>query len=852
MPDLLPGPYRLELRQYATPGDPASGEIAFPVITAITISRATPSTPPGGPSTATVTTVRAPLPPLQPTVTGLILGRNSDNRAVRLPSSAGTYAITGTFTEPSIEINGSTTVPNPSQGNSVAVIDPAAVAAAGTTGMVPYTFSNVPAGAHELTIATTPAAAMTGYTLDGSPTRSFAADIGVVAGPNFTYTVSDVQLRIQFPTGTYPDITTMRLTSPTGQAVYGTGAPTTVATFDDETDELIFEGVAPELGDFKLDFDDALHAPVSQANVSVAPDLDGNATFVSTFDLRPTPAGDMGRLRGSVAQRNTATDSTGLQAGGSITVTRTSGLGACAAPTPCNVTVVPGMTEYQIDLAPGSYSVVTAQTDFQSQTVNVTVNAGQIRPQDLSISRYATFTFTITNDPLPTNTTMVLSDGTPAVYTGTTAPAAGGGTAYTFKVPAQTPGGVQKYYTGAAAAPGFQTRNLPNDLDSYAPEIGSTTTVTPFGLTARSFTVTVNTAPSGPAPAGTEVVARFGGLAFPDVVAPFTFSSAAIPTLPLAGIGTAVADAPGHRANSATIPESGSPSPIAIAPVVTVSGTITKPAGTATLPLGTKVTATAPGMAPIEANVTVDPLPGGTGNGSYTLTGLDVGLDLAGVPESKAWTIVYDVVGVGRFTDTVNVTPTSASSVPLSFTPELQSVNVVFTVTGTANGSVDVTFSGETKPVTPSPAGTPVSFTALENETALGYTVDGPGYLTVAPGTVVFAANRANTPVAVPITVRPSITGTVSSGPPSNSNVNNATVRVCPVSAPAMCAAGPTAPADTTNNSGVFVIPELVPEGTYRLWAVGPGGGTPPDGFATLTVAANRSYTLSPSTIVLD
>src|SRR5690606_6089069 len=57
---LLPGQYRLEVRRYATPGDPASGQVAFPTIVIVTVD-------PSIEGATSRVVVRAPLPSLAPT-----------------------------------------------------------------------------------------------------------------------------------------------------------------------------------------------------------------------------------------------------------------------------------------------------------------------------------------------------------------------------------------------------------------------------------------------------------------------------------------------------------------------------------------------------------------------------------------------------------------------------------------------------------------------------------------------------------------------------------------------------------------------------------------------------------------
>lgn len=328
---------------------------------------------------------------------------------------------------------------------------------------------------------------MTGYTLDGvNPKPMPVADSGTVTGPPFVMKVPNVELRIPITPGDYPGISAITLKSPTDG---NTWSHVYTGTLDEATDVITFQNVAPEIGAFRLSFSDQLHADVVDRPVLVPLDL--VAPYSVTTPI-VTTTGDLGRLQGTVTQRNDGVSNSGLQTGGAITINRTSVLGSCG--TPCNVPVTNGMTNYQIDLLPGSYEVVTTQSDFQTQRVNVVVPGGRFTPQNLSISKFATFNFIFTNNPLPPGTTMVLSDGV-TNYPSTTAFDSGTGrTTFTFKVPAQTATGTQKTYVGTASAPGYATRTLPAVDDVYSPEIGSVTTPAAITLAPRVIDVNVTNA----------------------------------------------------------------------------------------------------------------------------------------------------------------------------------------------------------------------------------------------------------------------------------------------------------------------------------------------------------------------
>ena len=846
--NLFPGSYQLQVREFraVAPFD----EIAFPVITNIVINKADPLT-----SAPSVTTVEAPLPLLAPSITGEIQGRNSNGQPILLPATAAAYTVTGNFDQP--VLNGDPIVPDPAPGSSTATINTGAA----STGTVAYSFTNVAVGEHQLTLSVDPTA-LKGYTLaPGTATQTLTVlSPGTTDGPDFQLTVKNVDFKVTLRPGDYPSLRstglpptgTMRLESPTGEEYGNFIADPTSVTFDDATDTITFANVAPETGDFLLDVVDDLHLDLTDSPVQVAPDLDGDATFVSSDIIAPLPSPNTGRLMGAAEQRDSSIGApSNLAAGATITISRTSAAGDCAVP--CNVPFNGG--QYSYDLAPGSYEVATAQTDYQTQRVNVNVTGGVIITQDVSISKLATVAFTVNNVPLPTGTTVALSDGV-TNYPSTTS-LSGAKTVYTFKVPAQTPTGVQKHYVGTANAPGFGQVTLPAVGDTYAPQIGSATSAS-ITLAPRTFTVDVTTPGAGALPADLSVIARFGGSAFPGsgTTPPFEFSSASIPTLPISGTGNAVADGTGFRANSAVIPESTAPTVnISILPTVTVTGTVTKPSGLAALPAGTKVTATAPGMASIEATVAVD---AGTGNGSYSLSGLDLGLDLAGLPQTKTWTITYDAVGVGKHIRTTDVSSTSSTDVTLDLVPVPQTIPVTFNVKA-ANPSGAVTIVLSTNPASPNVTVTPTAAgangTPVINlpETLIGtpvtYTVDGgTGYI-AHPGGTITPTTRSAITEPVTIVKRPPITGTVVAGTPAAA-VDNAKVRICPVvtPTPANCTNSTQIVNDVnTNNSGAFTFNALVPQGTYHVWA-DKGSNS---GYVVLTVNADRSFTLSNTTITL-
>lgn len=287
--------------------------------------------------------------------------------------------------------------------------------------------------------------------------------------------------------------------------------------------------------------------------------------------------------------------------------------------------------------------------------------------------------------------------------------------------------------------------------------------------------------------------------------------------------------------------------------MVTVSGSIN-------LPVGAQVKASFPGATASDElfGVVVDD-PDAAVLNEYSIAGLDVGLTLGGIPEPRVWTISYDVLGTGTYTSTVNVTSTSPASVPLNITVAAQPITVNFVVSGPATGgNVSVTFSGETVnnvDATPGPTTVPITF--LENETALGYTVDGVDFL-LETGVVPLGANRLPRNQPVTLVARPPVAGLVQTA--AAAPVDNADVRVCAIVAPpappppppppTMCNPASALASGSTNGSGVFTISNLsnVPAGTYHVWAKKGGD----EDFVVLTVNPTRTLTWpSGSTITI-
>ena len=557
--------------------------------------------------------------------------------------------------------------------------------------------------------------------------------------------------------------------------------------------------------------------------------------------------------------RNSPTSTVSLDAGATITFTGASAGASCLVPAPeCVINANAGA--YTIDLEPGSYNIVTSLAGYQPQTLaGVTVTGGVINNRNVQISKLASIAVTIVNTPLPTGTTVTLLDVTSPDPDSNNPPTAGvaSGNTFTFTNLEPTP----KRYRVVVKAAGYATQTLPSTVDHYAPVIGeafpasSSHPLANVELAPRVVTVTVN---GGTPPAGTVVSLRFGALTFTDNAAPFSFSSADLPTLPLDEVGVVRVVAPDHRGAKATAPvPSTAAIPVTISPLAVVNGTITKPAGLAALPAGTTVVASSPGMTNVEAPVTVT----AGGDGTFTLEGLDNGTDGAGDPAGRDWTVSYSALRAGVDDSMVTVDSSctaTGTACPLpAITPVPRDIDVTFNVTAAEPaGSVSITLNTSTTTATPTAAGANSSPVIKIKETLIGstisYTVTGAGYQTHSGGSITVPESLSAITEPVTVVRRP-ITGTVRTGGASPVPVAGASVRVCAAPPNSLCAAGTIAPdVLSAATTGSFTIPSVIPAGTYRIWATRATPTPALSGWVSLTINANGTYTLTNSTITVN
>ena len=780
---LFPGEYTLEIRKFDSVL--TTEEIAFPVITRVVIERAVAGVP-------TTTVVRAPLPALQPSVSGSILGQNQNGDAVELPGSGVTYVVTSTYDEPAIEINGTTTVPDPNAGNATAQINLAGASA----GTVEYTFRNMPIGVHHVTLAgsTQTALLAKGYTLLPPGSGDTVVDgSGVMQGPDFTFRVPNVTLTAQLTSGDYPGLTNLTnlLTAPSGR--------TYVGQFDETNDRLTFTQVAPETGKFLLDFNDALHLPVDNFELEVHPDTDGEPRTASA--LVPTTA-TLGRVTGSASQRDTAASTTPL--GGGATITLTGGGKSFTFTVPTGGSA----STWQLDVPPATYQLVTARLGYTTQTQNnVVVTAGTVRPNtNVQVEKLATLTVTLSNGTSVTSPVVTLRPPSGPLIAGAAGTAGGQPTA-TFTVPVGT-------YTIVVSADDYRQTDITPTVN-----LGIGVVATRSVALARLLSVSV----AGP---GTATVKVFDNDAdtTPITVGPkttttsFEFSAG----LPASGDVRVQVEATGYRTQRVTAAFALDQSlSVVMLPNVTVTGVITNPSGTVLT--GNKV------AGGITATSDATTLTGQVDtNGNYTIAGVGVGP----TGQNRVWTINYDRNGVGASsgTDTITITGASANQITgpsIKVTP--RTVKVTFTVRSDVSGTppiVGALVTVGSLPAVPTVTGGTVSVNVPENSTNLAWAVSATDHVT-KNGTIIEFPNRND--FSVPVTLVSRARTLTVREKDTDVGIDAATVTICPADTAdvTVCAVAATSIGTTTTASagpptvagGLLEFLSPLAEGSYRIIA---------------------------------
>lgn len=403
---LLPGTYKLEIRRFATPGDPSSAQVAFPAITSIVIGNSVAGSPPAR------TTVRAPLPSLWPSATGQIQAINqygSPGRHVPLPVPDGSwdYIVTTEYVVEEIEVDG---VPVPNDPDDIVacvddfVPDPtgddiarceASVTGVHADGILTYTFQNMPYGVHEVTIAdeTVDALAARGYDLVGPQTVEVVVGN---SGPNpadvpFVFVVDNVDITVTLgDDDEFFEVTSASLTwadDPGFTPIVGVQVDAA-----NGGNQVVFSNVSPQLTDYQITVAAALHALYS-GTIPVTPSASGT----NAVALDPPMQASRARVGGSVGQIDSGSTPVALSAGGVVELLD----GGSNVVASFTVPVGETRDEYQFDvLTAGSYRVRVRHTSGYTTTTTdqVTIALGTVTVLDTDpIERHATLNVTIEN-----------------------------------------------------------------------------------------------------------------------------------------------------------------------------------------------------------------------------------------------------------------------------------------------------------------------------------------------------------------------------------------------------------------------------------------------------------------------
>jgi len=732
--DLIPDNYTLTVRSF----DVLTGvENAFPTIVDIPIRSLTiNNTEP--------TYVVAPLPPLAPNLVGTVRALNSNNVEVNLPL---TTRIDIDIDEPQVLVNdpgvpGSTLVANTSGDTFTTIV----VDATSTTNppAYNYVFASPPVGVHPVT-----ANPVDGYETP-SPDTQLATVIaaGHNPAPDFIYRVLDTSVRVQLSpsgSGELYDLTGMTVTLSSLNATY------TGFSFDAATSIITIPNVAPEVDDFSLTIDDALHEAVTLTPVSVPVDIDRDPTNNTLVNF-PTTA-DLGRVTGRALQ-NSGSGPGPLLAGGTVTFTPTSPAGAAFT-----VGHNSSTGNFTDDIDPGVYDITVENIGFiTSAAVSVTVVAGKVTTVTVpTIVKLATLSINIANaNDVALPVLRVVNNSTNAVVANATK----SGITFTATVPA---GSYRLEFSGT-------DYSVIRIGSPFVLGIGEDRTLSSFTL-PRKLVVNV----SGPNDAtvtvfysGTTVLlARTDSTTSPfvfrsDDVAPKIPATAGF-TIEVSATGNyttqSFAVAPYVAENVGTLGKS-----IGVTlqrnPLLTLQGSLTFPgSGPITfMPFGAGIIATAEDDNSVTIAGTLTTTAGGTTYRIGNLTTKDDG-------ENRTWNIVFNGAGVGVGATTtllVNKNSPTPPSTPIVVTP--QNVDVTFNISSSsaqppndlAGAVVTVTRTNGAN-ITSAALASSETFAIVsipENSTGVAWTVSGVTYHGSDSGTLLTFPTRT-APAAQNVVVTP-------------------------------------------------------------------------------------------------
>jgi hypothetical protein len=810
---VAPGDYCVRISKFDTPA--RANEIAFPAIVQVTVPRSiTGSTP----SRATVV---APLPALRPTLTGRLVAENADGGTVALLAPSAPV-LTSTFTQNvDVRVNGSNTAnlnPNSTGTRTATAVEPPPAPpppAEQTDFAWTYEFDDVPFGTN--TISAPP---IDGYT----PTTAMTQTVTVVSefGPtsvdDFVYTRANAPAEFVLDPGVYPsldpafaatdDRATVTLVSKSNA---GLGVSRSY-TFDAATHTLVVNDVAPEVGNWTLSFDDALHEPFIDDKVKITQQPNPAGRFEGT--LKNTVEADLVRLTGR------ATERAGVQPGAAL-----SGDAALQLVGPATYDLRPNPgpltpnsagaklvgTTYIFDVPAGTYTLSATKPEFfDKQLVGLALTqlGTVLSGQDIEIQRAATVNVTVGNRglALPPDLRVDLLD---TANNSTYGPTILGGSPLTasFTVPAGT-------YRARTVSATYLPQRI-STPDTAVP-VGGTTSLNITLPRITRFTV-------GPVAATVSI---------PGLSSPPPGTSVEFVETTTTGAVDATVSADGYRTRVVPIAANLlTENAVTLLPNVTVTGPITAD----NEPLGNGVLTATDGTTELQGSI--------TGN-VYRVEGLTANGD----GTARNWTVNYAKAGTGTGASTPisvsSTAPASGSTTGSTITIAPRPVNYDFTVTTGASTAVE----DAVVTLTPAPAVAPPP-TDEDGETTVVVAENAPfswavrkaGFLT-RYGSVTRAS--AHPDVSVPVNLVAGVSGSVRDGA---TGVVGATVEVCPSGATDACSP-PPGRTFTSIAGGAFTITSDLAPGTYTVVAYTTGAGAK-KGTSTLTITADGSATLSPTNI---
>ncbi len=816
---LVPGTYCLAVNRFA-----GVDRVAFPAIVKVEIPNQTAGSPP--------VVVVAPLPSLYPSITGILVAKNSASPTpgvVPLQATAP-LELQSSFTSANNVLVDGTLVGNVNTGASkgLAVPKPLPAVPQPSDYEWVYEFKNLPIGNHDIT-----APSIAGYTLSSATQNVTLPGFGPTSGPTFTYTVSSSPVEIDLGSGAFPSLdsnfpdtpkaaVTLTLNDGTGTTSYTNYQLLT--NIAGRPNVLVVQNVQPDVRGFTLTFDDALHASVS-ANVTIPLAINAQGRRTAT---PITVTADRVRLTGTALQRTGP--STVIELGTNARLSLTNKAGAPAV----DYLIAPGDADtaglglfgqnYVIDAVPGTYAFALTNTVDGYEPTSIDPlslpTAGIVVTRNMEIVRRAVVTVNVNTGGLtaPAGLQLRLLDAANTVI----APRAG--TTNVFDV------------VGGTYRARGQATNYPDQVSgANVIDVGRQDAVIALTL-PRVLRVNV----SGAADMLIEVI----NTSAPNTVRATAsggpglyefFSNAATQAIPASGNLSVRLSKDGFRTQVLDVGNVilNSPTPaIALPPNVTATGTITGASA------GDPISAT-DGVATRSGTIS---LPAGETIPTYSIPNLGVG----------TWTINYAKIGAGTVATSIGtVTSTSANTIttPLTVSPRNAVYDFIVqdsTSTKVSGARVEIFNAGGSlgfDTSVSSDGGASVS--VFENTAPTKWVISKAGYLTRSGpiGQVTSLSNNIGTQRLIA-----EIVGQVTD---AGAGVVGATVTVCPSASTEPCtsvtgqvAATTTVAVTPAADTGRFTFNDEIPAGTYKVWAQNGTkvGSVTPDGRGAHGDAVGRRH----------